>query len=92
MFRCVLLIVCSYAVLARGHLEATVLQGVIITNEVGGQPMTNVQVGAIGANPAASDFLGMFTLEFPKKHPGDTVRLVVSREGYEVVNDVQVWS
>ena len=53
--------------------------------------MTNVQVGAIGANPAASDFLGMFTLEFPKKHPGDTVRLVVSREGYEVVNDVQVW-
>ena len=76
--------------MAGGHLEATILEGVIITNEVGGQPMANVQVGAIGASPAGSDSLGMFTLEFPKKHPGDTVRLVVKKEGYEIVNDVQV--
>ena len=52
--------------------------------------MANVQIGADVANPAESDSLGMFTLEFPQKQPGDTVRLVVSQEGYEVVNDVQV--
>ena len=52
--------------------------------------MANVQVGAFGASPAGSDSLGMFTLEFPQKHPGDTVRLVITKEGYEVVNDLQV--
>ena len=52
--------------------------------------MANVQIGADGANPAASDSLGMFTLEFPQRQPGHTVRLVVNKEGYEVVNDVQV--
>ena len=56
--------------MASGHLEATVLRGVIIANELGGQPMANVQLGAFGASPAASDSLGMFTLEFPQKHPG----------------------
>ncbi|MGA9578777.1 MAG: tetratricopeptide repeat protein, partial [Terrimicrobiaceae bacterium] len=52
--------------------------------------MTNVQVGAVGASPVVSDSLGMFTLEFPQKEPGGAVRLAVSKEGYEVVNDIQL--
>jgi tetratricopeptide (TPR) repeat protein len=90
MFRRVFLVVGSSALMAGAHLEATAVRGVTITNEVGGQPMANVQIAAFGSSPAASDSLGMFTLEFPQKHPGDTVSLVVTKEGYEVVNDLQV--
>jgi tetratricopeptide (TPR) repeat protein len=71
-------------------LAAAVLKGLIIANEIGGPPMTNVQVAADGASSVVSNSLGIFALEFPHKEPGSTVHLVVNREGYEVVNEVQL--
>jgi len=66
------------------------LKGVVLYNELGGQPAPNVQLtGATGANPAATDSLGRFTLEFPSMMIGDNVTLIVRLAGYEVVNDIQ---
>ena len=48
--------------------------------------MANVQVAAFEGNPDISDSSGMFTLEFPRKHPGDSVRIIVNKDGNEVVN------
>jgi hypothetical protein len=39
---------------------------------------------------ASSDLSGKFTLEFPQRRIGDTVRIIVKKEGYVVVNDVQL--
>jgi len=71
-------------------VDATSLRGVIRVNEEGGQPMVNVGVAADGANPTNSDSLGRFTLEFPKKSPGDRVEIVVNQEGYVPVNEIQL--
>jgi len=77
--------------LAALPVNAATLKGVIIVNEVGGPPMGNVQVGAAaGTTPTVSDSLGIFTLEFPQKQPGEAVRLLVNKAGYVVVNDVQL--
>ena len=86
----IFIVVCCCVLPACRDLSATVLKGLIIANEVGGPPMTNVQVGAVGATAVMSDSLGTFTLEFPQKEPGTAVRLVVSKEGHEVVNDAQL--
>src|SRR5260221_10493797 len=70
---------------------AATLKGVILTNGVGGAPMGNAEVGAVaGANQTVSDVGGRFTLEFPKKQPGDIVRVLVNQTGQVVVNDVQL--
>jgi hypothetical protein len=73
-----------------GHLGGTDLKGLIISDEIGGQPIADVQISASGANDATSNSLGMFTLQFPQKNAGETVRLLVGRKGYEVVNDLQL--
>ena len=86
----IFIVFCCCVLTAGRDLAAAVLKGLIIANEIGGPPMTNVQVGAVGASPVVSDSLGMFTLEFPQKEPGSAVRLIVSKEGHEVVNDVQL--
>jgi tetratricopeptide (TPR) repeat protein len=70
--------------------DTSKLKGQVVLNEFNGQPMANVEVGAAGANPRATDSLGMFTLEFPDKRPGEAVQLVIHKEGFEVVNDVQL--
>jgi len=44
----------------------------------------------VGASRTESDFEGKFSLEFPKRQPGEPVRLIVSKPGYEVVNDVEL--
>ena len=82
---------CLWLYLAEaGHLGGTDLKGLIISDEIGGQPIADVQVSASGANDATSNSLGIFTLQFPQKSAGETVRLVVGRKGYEVVNDLQL--
>ena len=53
--------------------------------------MPNIAVGAaVGGATNNTDAAGKFTISFPNKNPGDTVRLIGIREGYTVVNDVQL--
>jgi hypothetical protein len=67
-----------------------VLRGVVLLNEEGGSPMGNVEVDAIGGNPNNTGVDGQFKFKFPNKNPGDTVRLSPHKEGYRVVNWVQL--
>ena len=66
------------------------LSGVVLQNEVSGPPMANVQVSAVAGNTNNTDANGKFTFRFPKRDPGDTVRLIIRKEGYVVVNDIQL--
>src|SRR5215469_18802949 len=85
------LIIIVLLVLAKTPLNAATLKGVILANELSGSPMENVGVNAVsGTNLTASDLSGKFTLEFPQKRVGDTVRIIVRKEGYLVVNDIQL--
>ena len=66
------------------------LRGVVLANELGGPPMGNVEVSAIAGNPNNTGADGRFTFTFPNKKAGDTVRLIVRKEGCAVVNDIQL--
>jgi tetratricopeptide (TPR) repeat protein len=78
-------------VLADLPVEAVTLRGVILANELSGPPMENVEVDATsGTNHTVSDSSGKFTLDFPQRRVGETVRITVKKDGYEVVNDVQL--
>src|ERR1700756_2918890 len=72
--------------------RAATVKGTIILNEVGGRPIANVQIidSAHEGGPWASDSDGGFTLDYPDRHTGQRVRLIVNKEGYVVVNDVQL--
>ena len=85
-----IVVVFLLAVLAQAR-GATV-KGTIILNEVGGRSIQNVQIidSAHTGGPWASGSDGGFTLDYPERHPGQRVRLVVNKEGYVVVNDVQL--
>jgi hypothetical protein len=78
------------AVVAQGR--AATIKGTIVLNEVGWQPMANVQIidSARTGGPWASGSDGGFTLDYPERHPGQRVQLVVNKEGYVVVNDLQL--
>jgi tetratricopeptide (TPR) repeat protein len=65
-------------------------RGVVVANEIGGLPMANVQVNAEDANPNSTGADGKFTFTFPGRNPGESVRLTFRKEGYVVVNDVQL--
>ena len=52
--------------------------------------MGNVEVSALVANTNNTDADGRFTFTFPSKNPGETVHLLVRKEGYVVVNDIQL--
>src|SRR6266480_3764616 len=67
-----------------------VLRGVVLSNELGGPPVGNVEVSAVAGNPNNTGTDGRFMFTFPNRKPGDTVRLIVRKEGYVVVNDIQL--
>ena len=71
-------------------VRAATLHGVVLEKTRGGPPVANVQVSAIGANPATSHSNGTFVLDVPHKQPGDIVRLIVQKSGMVVVNDSQL--
>ena len=52
--------------------------------------MANVEVSAVAGNPNNTGADGKFMFTFPNRKPGDTVRLIVRKEGYVVVNDIQL--
>jgi tetratricopeptide (TPR) repeat protein len=77
---------------AVAQARAATIKGTIILNELSGPPVPNVQIIDLAhtAGPWASGSDGGFTLEYSKRHPGERVRLVVNKQGYVVVNDVQL--
>jgi tetratricopeptide (TPR) repeat protein len=77
--------------LGGSRAQASTLKGVVIENEQGGPPVANVRVSAAdGANPTVTRSDGTFILEFPQKQPGETIQLIVQKEGYVVINDIQL--
>ena len=72
--------------------RAATIKGTIVLDEVGGQPMANVQIvdSARSGGPWASGSDGGFTLDYPERHPGQRVQLLVNKEGYVVVNELQL--
>src|SRR5690348_98624 len=71
-------------------LAAATLMGVVRENQVGGSLVKNVSVSALGANPVTTGADGQFLLHFPQRQPGEDVSIDVSRNGWVVVNDIQL--
>src|SRR6516165_4238891 len=74
------------------EVQGAIIKGSVILNGEGGPGVANVQItdSAHTGGPWASDSDGGFTLDYPKRAPGDKVRLGVKKEGYVVVNWVQL--
>src|SRR6516162_9933476 len=74
------------------EVQGAIIKGSVILNGEGGPGVANVQItdSAHTGGPWASDSDGGFTLDYPKRAPGDKVRLGVIKEGYVVVNWVQL--
>src|SRR5262245_51737768 len=78
-------------VIVASKMQATaVLRGMVLSNELGGPPIGNVEVSAVAGNPNTTGADGRFMFTFPNRKPGDMIRLVVRKEGYVVVNDIQL--
>jgi hypothetical protein len=74
------LLIIVLLVLAKMPVDAATLKGVILANELSDSPSENVAVDAIsGTNLTVSDLSGKFTLEFPQRRIGDTVRILSRR-------------
>ena len=69
---------------------AATLMGVVRENQLGGDLVKNVSVSALGANPVVTGADGQFVLHFPQRKPGEDVSIDVSRNGWVVVNDIQL--
>ena len=73
-------------------IRTCLLKGLVIANEVGGSGMDNVPIsvdeGAVNSEITKDG--GKFAFAFLDKQPGQTVYLRANKEGYVVVNDVQL--
>src|SRR6266480_2606025 len=67
-----------------------VLRGVVLANEEGSSPMENVEVFPSVGNAVTTGRDGKFTFRFPNNSPGDRVQLNPRRDGYLVVNAIQL--
>jgi tetratricopeptide (TPR) repeat protein len=65
---------------------AVTLRGRITLNTKRGEGLANVQVQAPGHNPVFSVDSGYFEKDLPGVKPGDSMNLVVHKEGLELVN------
>src|SRR5262249_20958453 len=83
-------VVLAMVVVASKVQAAASLRGVVLANELGGPPMGNVELSAVAENPIKTGADGKFTFTFSNRNPGDAVRLIVHKEGYVVVNDIQL--
>ena len=95
MFRRIVLILLLAAVAqaqAATETQGSLVKGSVILNSEGGPGVANVQItdSAHTGGPWATGSDGGFTLEYPNRAPGERVRLGVSKEGYVVVNWVQL--
>src|SRR5262249_5300607 len=89
MFARTFIILAVLGVVSKAQAAAT-LRGVVLANEVGGSPMANVEVSVEDANPSNTGANGKVTLRFRDRNPGESVRLTFRKEGYVVINDVQL--
>lgn len=71
---------------ARGE---AILRGVVYLNETSGRTLPGVRVTSAGSNGDVTDSDGRFRLVFPDRKPGQHIRLVITLEGHELVNDLQ---
>lgn len=70
-------------------------KGIVLLQNSGKQPLTQVTVLVSGAVPTTSDSQGEFTLHFSTRKEGEAVRtLDVSKTGYELVNskEISLWN
>src|SRR6516162_2885024 len=92
--RIILILLLAAVAQAQGatEVQGAMIKGSVIQNGEGGQGVGNVQItdSAHTGGPWASDTDGGFTLEYPNRAPGERVRLGVIKEGYVVVNWVQL--
>jgi tetratricopeptide (TPR) repeat protein len=74
------------------EVQGAIIKGTVILNGEGGQGFANVQItdSAGTGGPWASKSNGVFALDYPNRTVGERVRLVVIKEGYVVVNWVQL--
>jgi len=94
MFRIFLILLLAAVAQALGATEterALVKRSVILNGE-GGPGVTDVLItdSAHTGGPWATGTDGGFTLDYPNRAPGERVRLGVSKDGYVVVNWVQL--
>src|SRR6516164_6504593 len=92
--RIVLILLLAAVAQAQGatEVQGAEIKGTVILNGEGGPGVANVQItdSAHTGGPWASDSDGGFTLDYPRRAPGEKVRLGVIKEGYVVVNWVQL--
>jgi hypothetical protein len=74
------------------RVQGAIIKGTVILNGEGGQGVASVLItdSAHTGGPWATDSDGSFTLDYPNRAPGEKVRLGVIKEGYVVVNWVQL--
>ena len=95
MFSRIILILLLAAVAqarAATETQGAAVKGTVILNGEGGQGVANVLItdSAHTGGPWATGSDGGFTLDYPNRAPGERVRLGVTKEGYVVVNWVQL--
>ena len=92
--RIALILLLVAAAKAQGATEAqgALIKGSVILNGEGGQGVANVLItdSAHTGGPWATGNDGGFTLDYPNRAPGERVRLGVIKDGYVVVNWVQL--
>src|SRR5580704_7345025 len=92
--RIILILLLAAVAQAREATETgtALVKGSVILNGEGGPGVANVQItdSAHTGGPWATGSDGGFTLDYPKRAPGERVRLGVIKEGYVVVNWVQL--
>ena len=71
-------------------VSAGTINGIVLINELGGPPASNIGISAPGSNPTKTGATGFFTLQFPNAQPREVVQINVSKPGYVVVNYVQL--
>jgi hypothetical protein len=88
--RIILIFLLAAVAQARGanEVQGAQIKGTVILNGEDGPGVAKVRINdsAHTGGPWTSDSDGGFTLDYPKRAPGEKVRLGVIREGYVVVN------
>jgi hypothetical protein len=92
--RPVLILLLAAVAQARASTETqgALVKGSVILNGEGGPGVANVQItdSAHTGGPWATGSDGGFTLDFPNRAPDERVRLGVIKDGYVIVNWVQL--
>lgn len=62
-----------------------IVRGIVTLQNSNSQPAKNVQVTTFGANPAFTNSAGQFELRISGGKPGQTVRLIVQKDSFQVL-------